>query len=163
MAQPHKKTKAPRKAVKFGDPLHKTTHLDIVQIIEYLVSGGLYFWTGYAVFFVCFSVFGWNLWWAKLTANILGWTANFLMQRYWVFSNPVLNKHRTEVTGRYIVITLVDFVLDYVIVYLLQMVGISPYIGQFVSAGFFTVWNYFWYKTWVFTSRFHRKHKHHAV
>ena len=140
----------------------KPPKFSAIQVIEYLVSGGVYFWTGYAMFFVCFSIFGWNLWWAKLTANIVGWTVNFILQRFWVFKNPALAKHRTEVTGRYIVITLVDFVLDYIIVYLLQLAGVTPYIGQFASAAFFTGWNYFWYKTWVFTSRFHRRHKKHA-
>jgi putative flippase GtrA len=133
---------------------------EIIRITEYLVSGGLYFWTGYAVFFVCDSIFGWTLWWAKLAANIIGWIVNYMLQRFWVFRNPELAKHRTEVTGRYAVITLVDFVLDYLIVYGLQQLGISPYIGQFASAGFFTVWNYLWYKSWVFTSRLHRKPRH---
>lgn len=136
---------------------------EVVRVVQYLVSGGLYFWTGYAIFFVCDQFLGFNLWWAKLTANVVGWIVNYLLQRWWVFRNPALAKHRTEVTGRYIVITLVDFVLDYAIVRGLQMVGITPYIGQFVSAGFFTVWNYLWYRSWVFTSRLHRKHGKKAV
>jgi putative flippase GtrA len=135
--------------------------LEIRRIGEYLVSGGLYFWTGYAVFFVADSLLGWSLWWAKLLANVTGWTVNYLLQRYWVFRNPQLAKHQVEVTGRYLFITAVNFVLDYLIVYGLQQFGITPYIGQFISAGFFTVWNYVWYKTWVFTNHF-RKHRRHA-
>lgn len=129
------------------------------RFVEYLVSGGAYFWSGYAVFFVCDQVFHWNLWWAKLSANLFGWTVNYLLQRFWVFRNPSLAKHRTEVTGRYIFITLVDFVLDYLIVLGLKSVGITPYIGQFVSSGFFTVWNYLWYRNWVFVNRVHRRKK----
>jgi putative flippase GtrA len=121
-----------------------------------MVSGGLYFWSGYALFFVCDSIFGWSLWWAKLSANIFGWTVNFMLQRYWVFRNPKLAKSQSQVTFRYMVITLVNFVLDYFIVY-----GLTPYIGQFASAGFFTVWNYVWYKTWVFSTHVHHKlHRH---
>ncbi len=142
----------------------KKLHAELVRIGEYMVSGGLYFWSGYAVFFICDSLFGWSLWWAKLSANIVGWVVNYMLQRFWVFRNPVLAKHRTEVTSRYAVITAVDFILDYFIVYGLQQAGISPYIGQFVSAAFFGVWNYLWYKSWVFTSRFYRKpHPKHAV
>lgn len=136
----------------------KARRIEFIRIVEYLVSGGLYFWTGYLVFFLCDKVLGFNLWWAKLTANVLGWIVNYMLQRFWVFKNPALAKHKTEVSTRYAVITLVDFILDYFIVYGLQRLGISPYIGQFASAGFFTVWNYFWYKSWVFTSRLHRKH-----
>lgn len=124
-----------------------------IQFIEYMISGGAYFWTGYLVFALCWSVLDWSLWWAKLTANIVGWTVNFLLQRYWVFKNPQLKGHFGEVSGRYAVITLVDFVLDYLIVAGLRQIGITPYIGQFVSAGFFTVWNYFWYRFWVFPDR----------
>jgi putative flippase GtrA len=74
-----------------------------------------------------------------------------------VFKNPQLAKHKTEVTTRYAIITLVDFLVDYLIVYGLKSVGITPYIGQFFSAGFFTVWNYVWYRWWVFPEQF-KKH-----
>jgi len=129
------------------------------RFIEYFISGGAYFWSGYAIFAVAYSGLHWNLWWAKLAANIFGWTVNYLLQRFWVFKNPSLAKHRTEVTGRYIFITLLDFVLDYLIVSWLKGWGLTPYLGQFASSGFFTVWNYLWYRNWVFTNRIHRRKK----
>lgn len=122
----------------------------VIQLIEYGVSGGVYFWTGYAAFFVFYAVLHWSLWWAKILADVVGWVINYMLQRFWVFSNSSLGEHRVEVTFRYSVITLVDFLLDYTIVQSLKNVGITPYIGQFVSAGFFTVWNYAWYRWWVF-------------
>ena len=131
---------------------------ELIRIVEYLVSGGVYFWVGYLVFYLCDSWLGWSLLAAKMTANLIGWTANYLLQRFWVFRNPHLAKHQVDVTGRYIIITLVNFALDYMIVYALQRLGITPYIGQFVSAAFFTIWNYIWYKTWVFSTHLHRKH-----
>jgi putative flippase GtrA len=134
--------------------LKKKQQREITRLAEYLISGGAYFWSGYVLFSLLWSVLDWSLWWAKLTANIFGWTVNYLLQRYWVFKNPALAKHKTEVTGRYIFITLVDFVLDYIIVASLKGIGITPYIGQFISSGFFTVWNYFWYKFWVFPEKF---------
>lgn len=133
-----------------------------IQAAEYLVSGGAYFWSGYAVFFVCDQLFGLNLWWAKLVANVVGWLVNYVLQRYWVFNSAKLAKHQTEVTTRYISLTLVNFVLDYFIVYSLQNIGITPYLGQFVSSGFFTIWNYLWYRFWVFPSKFPR-HKRTSV
>jgi putative flippase GtrA len=130
---------------------------EIRRITEYMISGGAYFWTGYLVFFLCDRGLGLSLWWAKLLANISGWTVNYVLQRYWVFRNPKLNQHQTEVTIRYAIITLVNFVLDYFIIYGLKSVGITPYIGQFISSGFFTVWNYIWYKFWVFPEKFSAK------
>ncbi len=125
----------------------------IIQFIEYLVSGGAYFWSGYLVLDLLYYSLHWNLWWSTIISNLFGWTINFLLQRYWVFKNPHLKKHLAQVTGRYIFITLVDFVLNYFILYYLRQIGITPAIGQFISAGFFTIWNYVWYRWWVFPER----------
>jgi putative flippase GtrA len=123
------------------------------QIIYYLISGGAYFWTGYLVFFICDKGFHFSLWWAKLTANIIGWTVNFILQRYWVFNNKHLSSQKIQVSYRYAIITLIDFLLDYLIVRELKIIGLTPYLGQFVSAGAFTIWNYYWYKYWVFPNK----------
>lgn len=142
--------------------LKKKQAREVKRITEYLVSGGAYFWTGYATFFVCDQILHLNLWWAKLLANVVGWIVNYLLQRYWVFNNPKLAKHQLDVTRRYIIITLVDFLLDYVIVSSLKSIGISPYIGQFISSAFFTFWNYIWYRWWVFPDKYPR-HKRISV
>lgn len=131
-------------------PQKQKAHRRFVQFVEYMISGGLYFWTGYLAFFICYSGLHWTLWWAKILADVVGWVVNYGLQRFWVFSSPSLSEHRIEVTKRYAIITLVDFLLDYVIVRELKVWGLTPYLGQFVSAGFFTVWNYVWYRWWVF-------------
>ncbi len=123
------------------------------QIVEYIVSGGAFFWSGYLAFFVFDKGFHLNLFWSKIGADVVGWVVNYMLQRYWVFNNAELSKHKTAVTGRYLIITGVDFLIDYLIVLKLKQLGITPYIGQFVSSGFFTVWNYFWYKYWVFPTK----------
>ena len=115
----------------------KSQAREVKRITEYLVSGGAYFWSGYVAFFIGDQIFHLNLWWAKLAANLIGWTVNYILQRYWVFNNPKLAKHQLDVTKRYIAITLVNFMLDYLIVRSLKSIGISPYIGQFISAAFF--------------------------
>ncbi len=126
----------------------------LVQFAEYMIAGGAYFWVGYAAFFAFDKGLGWSLFAATMVANLIGWTVNFLLQRYWVFKNPKAKGHMGQTTWRYIIITLVNFGLNYLIIYSLQQVGISPYIGQFISSGFFTVWNYVWYKYWVFPDRY---------
>lgn len=128
----------------------------LIQFAEYMISGGAYFWTGYLVFFLADKGLGWSLWWAKLASNLVGWTINFVLQRYWVFKNPQLKGQLAETTGRYLTITAVNFMLDYFIVAGLKTLGLTPYLGQFVSAGFFTVWNYLWYRFWVFPEH-HKK------
>ena len=127
---------------------------ELIQAIEYFISGGAYFWSGYATFFLLDHILHARFFWAKSIATLTGWTVNYILQRYWVFQNKSLAKRQTQVTSRYIIITLVDFVLDYMIVFGLKSVGLTPYIGQFVSAGFFTFWNYLWYRFWVFPEKY---------
>ena len=115
-----------------------------------MVSGGVYFWIGYALLDYLYYLQHWSLWWSTILSNILGWAVNFLLQRFWVFNNQALKGHQTDVTRRYIFITLVDFVLNYYILLGLRTVGITPAIGQFISSAFFTGWNYLWYRFWVF-------------
>src|SRR3954468_2967150 len=96
--------------------IKKKNRKTVIQAIEYLISGGAYFWSGYALFALLWSGLHWSLWWSKLFANIFGWTVNYILQRFWVFNNKSLKGHQTQVTGRYIFITLLDFILDYIIV-----------------------------------------------
>lgn len=132
---------------------------EITKFGEYIISGGAYFWSGYFAFFILDKILNATFFWSKSISTLVGWSINYLLQRFWVFNNPKLKKHQIEVTSRYIIITLVDFVLDFLIVLGLKEIGITPYIGQFLSAGFFTVWNYFWYKYWVFPEKFAKKAK----
>lgn len=130
----------------------------IVQFIEYMVSGGVYFWVGYGILDYLYYALHWNLWWSTIVSNLIGWSVNFMLQRFWVFNNKSLKGHQTQVTSRYIFITLIDFVLNYFVLYALRQNGITPAIGQFLSSAFFTVWNWFWYKFWVFPEHM-AKHK----
>lgn len=122
-----------------------------VQIIEYFVAGGAFFWSGYLAFAVFDSIFHLPLFVAKQLANLVGLSINYLLEDQWVFkrskSRVTYDKRRG---GRYVVITLINFGIDYLIVLGLKDIGITPYLGQFASAGFFTIWNFVWYKYWVF-------------
>jgi putative flippase GtrA len=121
------------------------------QIFEHLVAGGAFFWSGYAAFALFDAVFGWPLFIAKQSANVIGLTINYILEDQWVFRKKKAKKtYDRRRTGRYVAITIVNFGIDYLIVAGLKDMGITPYIGQFASAGFFTVWNFAWYKYWVF-------------
>lgn len=119
------------------------------QFAKYMSGGMLYFWSGYAIFAIGYSVLHWWWLWAKIAADAVGWSLNYVVQRYWAFAEH----HRLsemEHVARYLIIESIGFVLDYGIIGGLNAVGITPYIGFFISAGFFTVWSYLWYKYWVF-------------
>jgi putative flippase GtrA len=121
-----------------------------VQFLEYWIGGNVFFFSGYASFALFYSVLHWQWWQAKLLADTIGWTLNYLVQRYWAFTKSELTKHEGRNKLRYVTLSLVDTVLDYAIVGGLVSLGVTPYIGMFVAAGFFTFWNYLWYRFWVF-------------
>jgi putative flippase GtrA len=123
---------------------------EVIQFFEYWIGGNVFFVSGYATFSLLYGVFEWRWWQAKVVADIVGWTLNYLVQRYWAFTSNNLSLHEGRNRMRYIIISVVDTILDYAIVGGLVALGISPYLGMFVAAGFFTVWNYAWYRWWVF-------------
>ncbi len=121
------------------------------QIVEYMVAGGAFFWSGYIAFAIFDSVLQWPLFVAKQLANLIGLTINYILEDQWVFRKKKARvPYDQRRTTRYIIITIINFGIDYLIVAGLKDLGISPYLGQFASAGFFTVWNFMWYKYWVF-------------
>lgn len=121
-----------------------------VQFVEYMIGGGVYFWSGLGVFAICYSVFHWDWLIAKIIADIIGWTLGFVVQRYWAFNDPRLKRKTFQTGRRYFGITLVNLAIDYGIVASLKALGVTPYLGMFISSLFFTVWNYLWYRFWVF-------------
>ena len=122
---------------------------DLVRFLKYFSGGALYFWVGYGVFALCYSGFHWNWFPSKIVSDAIGWTLNYLVQRFWAFSDHI-SLSEMQHAGRYVFIETVGFVLDYLIIWGLKSVGISPYVGFFLSGIFFTFWSYLWYKYWVF-------------
>ena len=122
----------------------------LIQFAEYMVGGGIYFWCGMGIFAIFYSGLHWHWLPAKALADGVGWTLNYLIQRYWAFYDKSLARHEGRTRVRYIIINTADFMIDYAIIAGLQSVGVIPYIGFFVSAAFTTVLDYLWYKFWVF-------------
>lgn len=137
----------------------------VVQVGEYMITGGVWFWSGYVIIVGLDDYIG--LFWANVLGNGVGLTLNFFLERYWVFKT----KHQAKIgitTRRYIGYTVINaFLLNFAILYgLREYAGIGPEIGQFIASGFFSVWNYVWYKYWVFAGIHEHKRpkrtRHHA-
>lgn len=116
----------------------------------YNIGGVAFFVIGYLVFALLYGVFSWQWWVAKIAADLTGWTANYLVQRFIAFRHE--SEHHTEkkLLARFSAISLINVPLDYAIVGGLKWLGISPFIGLWVSSWFFTFWKFAWYKLWVF-------------
>lgn len=139
----------------------KNQKTEIKRIAEYLVSGGAWFWSGYVI--IVFLDDRIPLFYANFAGNAVGITLNFMLERYWVFKTRRPTKIAVA-TKRYVIYTALNaFILNYLILKSLRNVGIEPEIGQFLAAGFFTIWNYVWYKAWVFKGQErHKRIRHHA-
>lgn len=127
-------------------------HRETRRFIKYWLSGGVYFWLGYGIFALGYSGFHWNWLPSKILADVIGWSSNYLLQRLWAFSDRIQFKEIKHI-ARYIIIESIGFILDYLIIWGLKAIGITPYIGFFISSGFFTVWSWVWYKYWVFPEK----------
>src|SRR5258708_3024380 len=108
----------------------------IVQFLEYMVGGATYFWSGYLIFVICYSGFHWKWLPAKLLSDIVGCTLTYLIHGYWGFASPSLKSKEGSTIAKYGLLTIVNLGFDYLIIWSLQLFGISPYIGFFISAGF---------------------------
>lgn len=131
----------------------KRTKAEIKRIIQYSITGGAWFWSGYAMFALCYSVLGLDIIPAKIISYLFGLSVNFILERFWVFTGRDAQKDTDKVTVRYVILSTVNLGIDTAIVWGLAQAGITPYLGQFVSAGFFTIWNYLWYRLWVFAKK----------
>lgn len=141
--------------------LKKKQQKELKRFAEYMVGGGIWFWSGYII--IIFLNDKVPLFWANFAGNAVGITLNFMVERYWVFkaSRPAT---LMVASRRYIIYTVLNaFFLNFLILQSLKGIGIEPKFGQFIAAGFFTVWNYLWYKLWVFRGQeHHKKVRHHA-
>lgn len=131
----------------------RLTHRNVIQFLEYMVGGGVYFWTAYGTFASLYTGLGWNWFPAKIISDIIGLSLSYVIQRYWAFNSRRLVGHDAEVVKRFGLVSIVSLMLDYLIIWTLNLAGVSPYIGFFVAAGFFTAWNYLWYRFWVFSGQ----------
>jgi len=136
----------------------------LIQFSEYMFAGGVWFWSGYILIILLDDVVG--LFAANFIGNAVGITLNFLLEKYWVFKTDGEAKVGIA-AGRYVAYTAINaFGLNFLILFALrEYAGIKPEIGQFIASAFFTGWNYYWYKNWVFKGQEHQKSprtRHHA-
>jgi len=128
---------------------YKVTKADSTRFFKYLVGGSIYFWVGLGVFALGYSMFHWGWLPSKLLGDAIGWTTNYLFQRFWAFSDHI-SLGEMQHAARYITIESIGFVMDYALIWGVVHIGLSPYVGFFISGIFFTFWSFLWYKYWVF-------------
>lgn len=122
----------------------------LLQFVWFNLGGVAFFVIGYGVFALLYGLMGWQWWAAKIVADLTGWTVNYLIQRYGAFRRESRAHKNSTLFARFSFISLVNVPIDYAIVGGLKWLGVSPFVGLWISSLFFTGWKYAWYKWWVF-------------
>lgn len=128
----------------------KPTKRGLIQFGLFNVGGLTFFVVGYLTFVLLYGVLHWPWLPAKMVADLFGWGSNFAIQYFLAFREETAGQYAREVFGRFTAFSLLNLGIDYGIVAVLAWVGVSPFIGLIISANFFTVWKWLWYKHWVF-------------
>jgi len=125
----------------------------VKQFVLYNIGGIAFFGVGYGLFALLYGIASWPWWVAKIFADLAGWTVNYLVQRHIAFRREAAGQRERTILGKFTAISLVNVPLDYAIVGGLKLLGVSPFIGLWLSSLFFTVWKYLWYRSWVFRAK----------
>lgn len=133
---------------------------DAVQFLKLQVSGNILFWGTYLGHALLREVFHWQSAPALALASILSHVAFFIVDKNWVFSDETGKRKTNQEVARFIIFMGLNYFLNIGITLGLERYfGVSPYVGQFIAAFFFTFWQWLGLKFWVFR---HARHAHHA-
>lgn len=128
----------------------KPSRKGVLQFVWFNAGGIAFFVVGYLVFVLLYGPLHWSWLWAKVVGDTLGWLTNFAIQYSVAFREERAGHKKHVVAGKFTVISLLNLGIDYLIVWLLKLAGVSPFIGLIIASQFFTLWKWFWYKRWVF-------------
>lgn len=127
-----------------------------IQFVKVNIAGNVLFWTTYLCFPLFYEVFGWERMLSLVVASLIGNVLFFIIDKEWVFNtSKSARKTRAEVVKFIVFMTLNFFINIAIVEGLARYLDITPYIGQIVSALFFSVWNFIGLKFWVFQDTHH--------
>lgn len=122
----------------------------LLEFLRLNIAGFVFFWSTYGLFFLFDKVLRWEEWIALAIASLLAHGIFFYLDKKWVFTDNAKQRKTHQELTRFFILMTINYFLNLGIVLGLSQFGISPYLGQFAGPFFFTFWNYFWFKWWVF-------------
>ena len=130
-----------------------------IQFLKLQLAGNVLFWGTYLGFFLLDTFTSWPDFVALAVASVAAHVLFFIVDKEWVFADSTGRRKKASEITRFVVFMGFNYFLNLAIIGGLSLYwGLTPYIGQFVSALFFTVWNYAGLKFWVF-----QVPQHHAL
>lgn len=122
----------------------------LVEFVKLQIAGNILFWGTYIGYAVSDKIFDQPHIAAIAVASLIAHGLFFLASRDWVFDRHGKRKPPRQI-WRFVVFMGMNYFINIGIIYTLESrFAITPYIGQFISAFFFTAWNYIGLKFWVF-------------
>lgn len=139
------------------------TFQNLIQFIKLQLAGNILFWGTYLGYFVLDK---WALWphmAALVTASLVAHSLFFIANKEWVFSSDTGQQKTMGEAIRFAIFMGLNFFINIGIITGLDVFfGITPYVGQFIAALFFTVWTWLGLKYWVFY-RTYPHTRHHSL
>lgn len=124
---------------------------NILQFIKLQLAGNVLFLGTYGGYIVADQVFHNHSIFAVAIPSILAHGLFFIVDKNWVFSEKTGKRKTGAEIVRFIAFMGMNYFINLGIIGGLQhYFGISPYIGQFIAATFFTFWTWAGLKFWVF-------------
>jgi len=136
----------------------KSVRQGFIEFVKLQIAGNVPFWGTYALYALLDKVYFADHFWALLVSTAAAYTAFFFVDDVWVFNQERSSRKKTTEIWRFIIFTSFNALLVFNITWLLnELFGITPYVGQFVSAGLSISWTFIGYKFWVFAPTGHSK------
>lgn len=121
------------------------------EFIKLQLAGNIPFWGTYGINFVLDQGLNVAPFQSLLVATVLAYALFFVVADRWVFSNSRSKRNATTGVWRFVVFMSITALLTFNITWQLhQLLGISVYIGQFISAGLSIAWTFVGLRFWVF-------------
>ena len=126
------------------------SRVDKGMLFRYMSAGAVTTLTDYAVFTLVFSYVNGGLLAATVSAYGAGLIVSYLLNRYFVFSKGANRQSAATSLWRYASFLLVNLVITYIMLWALEQIGITPYIGKLVVGAFMFFWIYWGNTAFVF-------------
>lgn len=129
-----------------------------IEFLKLQLAGNIPFWGTYLLFALFDQVMAVDAFSSLLVATVIANVLFFVVDDRWVFKNS--RKHRKTATEvwRFIAFMSVSSLFTFNITWqLYQLLGITPYIGQFISAVISTLLTFIGLRFWVFAPTRRRK------
>lgn len=122
-----------------------------VQFIKLQIAGNIPFWGTYLLFALFDKVFLVDVVLALFTATVIANSVFFYVDDRWVFADTRGKRKTTTEIVKFIVFMSFSAVFSFFITWQLhEQFGLTPYIGQFITAAFATFLTFAGLRFWVF-------------